>query len=144
MAYITQDDLLQRITLKQLTELTDDTRAGQPSATVVNGVLEEASGAIDGYVRNKYATPLQASDEVSSIARDIAVYLLFSRRPQQMPETVRQRYEDRMKLLRDINAGKATLDQPVGNTAQTIVAGPVLPARAPKLRFRERDLEGFV
>jgi phage gp36-like protein len=144
MPYITQSDLLQRMTLKQLTQLTDDTgQAQQPDATVVDGVLEEASGMVDGYCRNKYATPLQQSDEVASIARDLAVYLLFSRRPQAMPETIRQRYTDRISLLKDISSGKAVLDQPSGATPQTITAGPVLPQRN-ELRFKERNLEGFV
>lgn len=143
MAYATQTDLLQRMTLKQLTELTTDDGDGPDPATIVAGVLAEASGKVDGYCRNKYATPLQASAEVTAITRDIAVYELFSRRPQKMSETVRQRFEDAMKLLRDISNGNATLDQPVGDTPQTISAGPVLP-RHNDLRFKERNIEGFI
>jgi phage gp36-like protein len=143
MPYLTQADLLQRVTLKQLTQLTDDTAAGIPDATVVNGVLEEASGKVDGYCRDKYATPLQASDQVTAIARDIAVYLLFSRRPGQISTDVRQRYEDAISLLKDISTGKAVLDQPVGNAPQTINAGPVLP-KCNKLRFTEHNIDGFV
>jgi phage gp36-like protein len=143
MPYITQTDLLQRMTLKQLTQLTDDAATGSPDETIVSGVLEEASGMVDGYCRNKYATPLQQSDEVMSIARDIAVYLLFSRRPQAMPETVRQRYSDRIALLKDVSRGSAVLDQPVGATAQTISAGPVVPS-GKHLRFSNRNLDGLV
>jgi phage gp36-like protein len=143
MPYITQADLLQRMTLKQLTQLTDDAGAGSPNEVIVNGVLEEASGAIDGYARTKYTTPLQQSDEVASIARDIAVYLLFSRRPQPMPETVRQRYTDRIALLKDISTGKATLDQPAGAPAQTVAAGPVVRGNR-ELRFKEHNIEGFI
>ena len=51
------------MTLKQLTELTDDGGTGQPDASIVVGVLEEASGKVDGYTRNRYVTPLQQSDE---------------------------------------------------------------------------------
>jgi phage gp36-like protein len=143
MAYVVQADLLQRMTLKQLTQLTDDALVGSPDATVVDGVLEEASGKVDGYCRNKYATPLQASDQVTAIARDIAVYLLFSRRPGQISADVRQRYEDAIALLKDISVGRAVLDQPVGDTAQTINAGPVLPKRN-DLRFTHKNMDGFV
>ena len=145
MPYLTQTDLLQRMTLKQLAQLTDDSGANPPTvdATVVNGVLEEASGKVDGYCRNKYATPLQASDQVTAIARDIAVYLLFSRRPGQVSKDVRERYDDAISLLKDISAGKAVLDQPVGDTPQTINAGPVMPRRN-KLRFTEHNIDGFV
>lgn len=143
MPYATQTDLLQRMTLRELTQLTDDANAGQPDPGVVGGVLEEASGKVDGYCRSRYQTPLQASDEVTAIARDIAVYLLWSRRPMQMSETVRQRYEDAMKLLSDVSAGKAALDQPVSAVAaQEVLGGPV-PERT-HLRMTGHNLEGFV
>jgi phage gp36-like protein len=142
LAYITQTDLLQRMTLADLTQLTDDAHSGSPDEDVVAGVCDEASSKVDGYCRKKYATPLQQSSEVAAIARDIAVYLLFSRRPQQIRESVRQRYEDAIKLLNDISSGKAVLDQPAGAAPQTITAGPKsLPQ---DLRFKESNLEGFI
>jgi len=144
MPYITQNDLLQRMTLQQLTQLTDDAKTGQPSETVVSGVLEEASGKVDSYVRSRYTTPLQPCDTATTIARDIAVYLLYSRRPGQMPETVRQRYEDAMASLKDIASGKAVLDQPAGSPVpQSTTAGPVKPQRN-ELRFTDCNMEGFV
>jgi phage gp36-like protein len=144
MPYITQTDLLQRMTLQQLAQLTDDSGAKPPAvdATIVDGVLEEASGQVDGYCRTKYATPLQQSDEVMSIARDIAVYLLYSRRNGQMPDQVTQRYKDRMALLKDISKGVAVLDQPVNQPPQSIAAGPV--RNDCGLRFKEEDIKGFV
>jgi phage gp36-like protein len=143
MAYLTQTDLLQRITTAQLTQLTDDANVGSPNATVVSGVLDEASGKVDGYCRGRYATPLQTSAEVTAIARDIAVYLLWSRRPNKMSDEVRQRYEDAVALLKDISTGKATLDQPTGAPPQSTTAGPVLPCHD-GLRFKECDIKGFV
>jgi phage gp36-like protein len=143
MAYATQTDLLQRMSLAELTQLTDDTGAGAPDEAIISGELEEASGKVDGYCRNKYVTPLQPSDQVTAITRDIAVYLLFSRRPQKMREVVRQRFEDAIALLKDIATGKAVLDQPAGDTAQAINAGAVLPTRKHE-RFNERNLEGFI
>lgn len=144
MAYITQNDLLQRMTLKQLAQLTDDsgTTPASVNATVVNGVLDEASAKVDGYCRNKYAVPLQQSSEVAAIARDIAVYLVFSRRPGQIPSETRQRYEDAIALLKDISAGRAVLDQPVGQPAQSIAAAATLPSTDPK-RFTDDNTQGF-
>jgi phage gp36-like protein len=144
MPYAAQSDLLQRMTLKELTQLTDDVNAGVPDDTIVNGELEEASGIVDGYCRSRYVTPLQLSDVVTRVTRDIAVYQLFSRRPQRMSETVRQRYDDAMALLKDVATGKAVLDQPVAATAsQTVAAEAVRPTHN-KLRFTDRKLEGFV
>jgi phage gp36-like protein len=144
MAYATQSDLLQRMNLQQLTQLTDDAKAGVPDATIVNGELEEASGIVDGYCRIRYVTPLQLSNVVIRVTRDIAVYQIWSRRPQAMPETVRQRYEDAMALLKDVATGKAVLDQPVSAVApQSVAAEAVTPTRS-NLRFTDRKLEGFV
>jgi len=145
MAYLTQDDLLQRMTLSQLAQLTDDSGTKPPSVnvTVVNGVLDEASAKVDGYCRNKYATPLQTSSEVTAVTRDIAVYLLFSRRTGPIPTETRQRYEDAIALLKDVSSGKAVLDQPVGQPAQSISAGPVLPSTDNR-RFTDCNTKGFV
>ena|ERR1700733_2980053 len=144
MAYATQADLLQRMTLLQLTQLTDDAKTGAPNAVTVAAALEEASGRVDSYCRGKYVTPLQQSDTVTTITRDVAVYFLFSRRPQAMAETVRQRYEDAMALLKDVATGKAVLDQPVSAAApQSVSAGAVKPTHN-RERFTEKDMEGYV
>lgn len=144
MPYATQTDLLQRMTLKDLTQLTDDGNTGQPDATIVAAALEEASGRVDAYCRGRYVTPLQASDTVTTVTRDVAAYLLFSRRPQQMRETIRQRYEDAMALLKDISAGKAVLDQPISATAPQSVAAEAVKPTCDRSRFSDRDLRGFV
>lgn len=144
MAYATQDDLLQRMSMAELTQLTDDARLGVPNATVVQGALDEASAKVESYVRNRYVTPLQASITATAITRDIATYLLFSRRPQQMSETVRQRFEDAIAELNAISTGKAALDQPVAAAApQSVSSVGVLPTTS-NLRFTDDNIQGFV
>lgn len=144
MAYATQNDLLQRVTLKELTQLTDDGNTGQPDPVIVGAALEEASGRVDAYCRERYQTPLQQSDTVTTITRDVAIYFLFSRRPQRMSETVRQRYEDAMALLKDISSGKAVLDQPVSaTTPQTTTTDAATPS-TDKTRFNDTNIGGYV
>ena len=142
MAYITQTDLLQRMTLLELTQLTDDANTGAPDPNVVSGILDEASAKVEGYTRNKYAMPLQQSSEIAAIARDIAVYLLFSRRAQPVRDAVRQRYMDAIQLLTDISSGRASLDQPASSTPQSVIDGPTVIPHEPI--FGECHLEGFV
>lgn len=144
MPYATQDDLLQRMTLKELTQLTDDDNTGQPDAAIVAGALEEASGRVDAYCRSRYVTPLQQSDTVTTVTRDVAVYMIFSRRPQRMSDTVRQRYEDAMALLKDVSTGKAVLDQPVSAALPQAVAAEAVQPTRNHLRFRDKDIQGFV
>jgi len=144
MAYATQADLLQRMTLVQLTQLTDDAKTGSPDGPTVAAALEEASGRVDSYCRSRYVTPLQQSDTVTTITRDVAVYLLWSRRPQQMSDTVRARYDDAMSLLKDVATGKAVLDQPVSAAApQSVSAEAVTPSKDNR-RFTDKDIHGFV
>ncbi len=143
MAYAAQSDLLLCVTQAQLVQLTDDANTKQVDAGTVSGVLDEASAVVDSYCRTRYITPLQPSTDATRITRDIAVYLLYSRRPQKMSDTVRQRYDDAIALLKDVSVGRASLDQPAGvPTPQVTGGGPVLP-RCNDQRFTECNLEGF-
>lgn len=150
MAYAVQADLVPlRMTQKELLQLTDDTNTGEINASIVSAVLEEASGKVDSYCRNRYVTPLQASDSVKGLTLDIATWLLFSRRRNiKMAETVDSRYQAAMQFLKDISAGKAQLDQPTGDPPQASSAGPVIASsrQIPEdrdLRFRDDHLKGF-
>jgi phage gp36-like protein len=137
---------------KDLTELTVDVPSGNPAtdaattATIVSAALEEASGRVDSYCRNRYVTPLQPSDDVVSLTIDIAQYLLFSRRrTQRITETVQSRYDQAISFLKDISKGAAQLDQPVTqSTPQSSIAGPQISERDRHLKFSEKNIEGFV
>ncbi len=147
MAYAVIADLVPlRLTQAELVQLTDDANTGQVNEATVNAALEEASGRVDSYCRSRYVTPLQVGDDVKGMTLDIAVYLLFSRRRNaKLSETVRTRYEDAITFLKDIAAGRASLDQPATQVVpQASNAGPVISDRDYHLRFREHDLKGYV
>lgn len=152
MAYATQADLTpNRVPQKDLTELTVDIPSGNPTtdaattAAIVSDVLERASGRIDSYCRNRYATPLQADDDLVELTLDIAVYMLFTRRLEtRLTDTVQQRYNQAIVFLKDVSQGKASLDQPSGATPQTSVAGPQISQRDRHLAFDEKNIKGFV
>lgn len=153
MAYATQSDLVPlRMSQKDLTELTVDVPSGTPAtdaavtAQLVSQVLEEASGRVDSYCRARYVTPLQPSDDVTSLTLDVAVYLLFSRRrTTRLSDTVQERFNQAIAFLKDIAAAKASIDQPATQqTPQGSVAGPQISCRDSELVFRECNLKGFV
>lgn len=126
-------------------DVVQDGITNEVNTSIVNAALEEASGRVDSYCRARYATPLQQSDDVTSLTVDIAVYLLFSRRREtRMNETVQERYQQAMAFLKDISSSKASLDQPATATPQTSLAGPKISEKDRHLRFRDRDIEGFV
>jgi phage gp36-like protein len=147
MAYATQADLVPlRMTVKDLTELTDDDNSGEINAEIVTAALEEASGRVESYCRMRYVTPLQKSDDVKALTLDITVYLLFSRRRETaIGETVQQRFDQAIAFLKDIAASKASLDQP--STAlqpQSSLGGPTISEKDRNLRFSNREIEGYV
>lgn len=147
MAYATQADLVPlRMTQKDLIELTDDDNAGTINTAIVTAALEEASGRVESYCRNRYITPLQQSDDVKALTLDIAVYLLFSRRRETtVGETVQTRFDQAIAFLKDIAAAKASFDQPItALQPQTSMGGPTISNRDKRLRFSHKNLEGFV
>lgn len=147
MAYATQDDLVPlRLTQQDLIDLTDDDNTGQVNAAVVSAALDEASGKVDSYCRARYVTPLQQSQDVTSLTLDIAMYLLFSRRREtRMNETVQERFQQALAFLKDISTAKASLDQPATATApQSSLAGPEISEKDGCLRFSDSQIEGFV
>lgn len=144
MAYAVQSDLVPlRLTQAELVGLTCDDATNTVNAPMVSAALEEASGIVDSYCRQRYQTPLQAGDDVKGKTLDIAVWLLFRRRRNaKNGEIIRQAYEDAIAFLGQVSTGKATLDQPVGSTPQT--ADSSVQKSTKRLIFGEHDLEGFV
>ncbi len=110
MSYATQQDLIDRFGSAELIELTD--RDGQApdaiDATVVARALTDADETIDGYLQAaSIKLPLSSVPAlVKRWAIDIARYFLHAQAP---TETVRRNYEDALKALRDVAAGKIRL-----------------------------------
>jgi phage gp36-like protein len=143
MAYATQDDLVpMRITLGDLTELTADDDSEGPDESVVNAALATASATVDSYCAQRYQTPLQASNVITNLTADLALYDLASRRRDTKPtETWTQRYQQAMALLKDISAGRASLDQPAAAQPQGSSADVTVPRR--RQTFDDCHLKGF-
>lgn len=142
MAYATQSDLSpRRISAAELLQLTDDTSSGTVNTQVVSDILDEASGLIDSYCRQRYTIPLQSSLQVKGLCLTIAEYLLYLRR-RRVKDDVRQAYEDAVAFLKDVSGGKAALDQPSTAPAQS-GAGDVQTTQVTE-RFSDDNLGGFI
>lgn len=145
MPYATIDDLVPlRLTQKDLIELTDDVGdADEVNTSIVDAALREASGRVDSYCRQRYVTPLQASEDVKALTLDITVYLLFSRRRQTgVSETVQTRFDQAIAFLKDISSGKASLDQATNAQAPQSSSGEAVVTRKPE-RFSDHNLSGY-
>lgn len=138
--YATQQDLVARFGEQELIELTDraDPPAGAIDATVVDQALADAEELINSYVGKRYDLPLAAvPGAVKRTAADLARFYLYKDDPL---EAVRKSFEDAVKWLKDIAAGRADLDiageEPAPAEAQVRISSPD--------RVFSRDtLEGF-
>jgi phage gp36-like protein len=142
MTYATQSDISpRRLTESDLIQLTDDTSSGVVNAEVVNDALEAASGLIESYCRQRYTLPLQQTKELTKLTVDIAVYELYGRRPGSMNDDVSKRFDDAQKFLKDISAGKASLDQPTPPASEQGASGGAVVTRIPQV-FSDENLRG--
>lgn len=104
--YATKADMSQRFRLDDLNDLSED------DDKRLEAVLQTTSALIDGYVAPRYRLPLvNHHDILTDAACDIAYYKLYY---VDTSDAVRQRYEDALKLLKDIQSGKARLNEPTG------------------------------
>lgn len=134
-------DFDRRLTTKEKTELTDDTNSNLVDDAKLTGVLEEASGTIESYCRERYKLPLAASEQLEALCLDMAVYKLFLRR-RKMPEAIRVAYEDAIAFLKDVAAGKAGLDQQATSTEQS--GSGAVEATQVEEKFSDDNLSGYV
>lgn len=107
MGYIVLQDLLDAGRERELIQLTDLVGTGTIDTAIVDNAIALASGVIDNYLARRYSVPITSPTEaVKGWAEAIALHYLYRDQP---TDTVRQRYEDALRELRDIAAGRADL-----------------------------------
>ncbi|MBF0096277.1 MAG: DUF1320 domain-containing protein [Magnetococcales bacterium] len=105
--YATVTDMIQRFGEKEMIQRSDRQMGRVLDAAVINQALADASAEIDSYLATRYALPLaERSDVLARICCDIARYQLWAG---DTVEAVRTRYEDAVRLLKDIGRGVAAL-----------------------------------
>lgn len=140
MAYATLQDLITRFSERRLIQLTDrlDPPAEAVDVTVVAEALTHADDLIDGYVRGTYALPFAVVPPIlNGLACDIAWFRLF----QEPTEEARKRYEDALRSLRDIAAGKIKL--PVEGGAEAPSRPDVIVRQGEARQFSRSSLRGL-
>jgi phage gp36-like protein len=120
MPYCTLHDLEQRLPRDIVATMTDDEGGADLERSVVDSAIADADSMIDSYLSSRYAVPLtHVPLIVNRIACDLTLYYLFTRKYEsEMPEAMRNRYTDAVKLLTQIqqghvNIGTAANEQPL-------------------------------
>lgn len=137
MGYATQQDMVDRFGREELMQLTD--RIGQAPIeiddAIVTARLADADETIDGYLQAAGLTlPLASVPALlTRWACDIARYFLHA---QAATEQVRQNYDDAIKGLRDVVAGRIRLQV---DGAEPERAGADVQVSTPTDRVFDRD-----
>lgn len=138
MTYATQTDLVDRFGELELAQLTDRATGAVVDTVVLGRALADADAEIDSYLATRYTLPLASTPVVlTRLACDMTRYRLYD---DGMPDTVRQRYEDAVSLLKRMAKGDVLL---VG-MAEVAVAGvdTVYHSFAPR-QMSDENLRGF-
>lgn len=147
MPYLVTQDLLDELGEDTLVKLTDDEATGTVSNTRVLKAIDFASGVFDSYARSRYSIPVLTTPMVRSLNLDLAVYHLYKSRSQ-FAEGIyaikKTAYEDAVKLLKDISAGRAALDVPSATETETLPANEDrILTNAAKTTFTDDRLKSF-
>lgn len=107
MSYCTQSDLVTRFGEAEIRQLSDHGGTGEIDSEVVAQAIADATAEINGYLAGRYALPLGETPELLRLyACDIARYRLFE---DGAYEQVVERYNNALRFLRDIAAGRMQL-----------------------------------
>jgi phage gp36-like protein len=118
MGYCTQDDLLLALPEESLIQLTDDANVGIIDADRTAEAIDTAGAEIDGWCGGRYLVPFSPVPAlIRKFAVDLAIYNLYARRTEVVPELREKRYRDAMRLLEKISTGAIELGSAAANVA---------------------------
>lgn len=111
MPYCSIDELKADISETELQQLTDDERLGAVNEDRINAAIGAAGDLIDGYLRGRYALPLDPVPIIiKTVAKEITIYKLILRRKRQsITQQMTDNYNAQLKLLGQIQSGTITL-----------------------------------
>jgi len=111
MSYASQSDMVERFGEAEVAQRTNRVDGLTIDQVVLDRALADADAEINSYLARRYTVPLPTTPPViNRLACDITRYRLFD---DGVPDTVRQRYEDAVSLLKKFSAGDVQL---VGQT----------------------------
>jgi phage gp36-like protein len=113
VSYCSYQDVEARVGAGELAALADYDGDGAPDADVVEQAIRSAEAVIDSYLGVRFSVPVSAADgscpeALRGRAVNLAVYFLRLGRDS-VTEDVRAQYEEDVRWLREVVAGKVSL-----------------------------------
>ncbi|MCB8748322.1 DUF1320 domain-containing protein [Rhodoferax sp. U2-2l] len=107
MSYASQSDMVERFGEAEVAGRTNRVDGLTIDQVVLDRALADADAEINSYLARRYSVPLTTTPPViNRLACDITRYRLFD---DGVPDTVRQRYEDAVSLLKKFASGDVQL-----------------------------------
>ena len=120
MAYCTKLDIEKMLPADDVTNLTDDEGTGAQVASRVSEAIAQADAEIDSYCGGRFTVPFTTvPDIVKKCSVDIAIYNLYSRRVESIPDTRSERYRNAIRQLEGIAKGIISIGEDPEPTAST-------------------------
>jgi len=148
MSYLTTQDLTDELGEATLIKLTDDEGTGEINETRVLKAVEFASGTFDAYARSRYSLPVPATPLVKATCLDLAIFHLYKSRGSfakgGVYEIRESNYKAALSLLKDMQAGRASLDVPAADeTVDLPATSDRVLTNVGRTKFTDEKLAGF-
>lgn len=141
MAYIVNQDIIDRLGTAKAAQLTAETGA-TPSTTVLDEIRLSSEGEVNGYLARRYAVPVDLTTHADLAATlkgftlDVAVYRAHGRRPP-VPEAAKDSYESAKEWLLRVSEGKIVLPAAVTPASTTSDKPMAASGGSPQISSRE-------
>jgi phage gp36-like protein len=141
--YSTLDDIKKLLPEETIIQLTDDAGIEDVNEGMVTEAIAQADAEIDSYCGIKYSVPFATvPDIVKKISVDIAIYNLYSRRVEEIPETRAERYKNAIRQLEGISKGIISIGESPEPAVPTQGAAEVNKTENDRIFTRDK-MEGF-
>ena len=140
--YTTLDDILKKIPEATVVQLTDDEGAGSVNTGRVDEAIEGAASEVNGYCNSRYSVPFNPVPEIiAKLTADLAIYNLYARVVETIPDTRKKQRDDAIRLLERIADGRIGLGGPAADVPVTLQGKPEI-SSAGRL-FNRNSLRDF-
>ncbi len=143
MAYSTLDDIKKLLPEETIIQLTDDENLGVVNQGRVDEAIAQADAEINSYCASKYTVPFTTVPAIAKkISVDLAIYNLYSRKVDIIPETRAERYKNAIRQLEGISKGTISLGVDPAPAATT-EGGAETNTTTSDRTFTKDSMEGF-
>jgi len=143
MPYTTLDNIVNQISEATVIQLTDDYQSEAVDGDRITEAITDADAIIDGYCSGRYVVPFNPVPAIiAKCSLDIAIYNLYARRVETMPEVRDKNYNNAIKLLQSIAKGDILLNGTTTPSPAPDTARSGMTTSQPR-QFTRDTLRGF-